>query len=412
MNNLFIAVIATKQSAWVVGGRTLLVHALHATRVFGTHTVILSDKDVADDVSAYEHIQHISITDNLSAVKACMPLLQRYEHVLIVDGHVGMLRSDSLRDMYAAHLRDKHDVTLMQVGVGTAGKGIEGHYRGCGLYRTAALISALQVADTKRPYMHMLSECATVLRTLRRNVGVYRVGADEMRAARTKLDLYHILQAYHARNNALHMLAGVTMYDSNSVFLEGDVSFGADVTLLPNVILRGKVHIGAGSIIGPNVTITDSRIGGGCTIIHTVIAGSTVGDRVTIGPFAYLRPGTAIADDVRIGDFVEIKNSNVGTGSKVPHLSYVGDADVGERVNIGCGVVTANYDGKHKHRTVIEDGSFVGCNTNLVAPVTVHSGAFVAAGSTITDDVPPEALAIARARQVVKERKDQKERKP
>ena len=160
--------------------------------------------------------------------------------------------------------------------------------------------------------------------------------------------------------------------------------------------------IGEGCRIGPYTEISKCTIGNHVQIRQSVLDQSGVQDGATIGPFAYIRPGSNIGPNVKIGDFVEIKNSTIGANSKVPHLSYVGDADVGERVNIGCGVITANYDGFRKHRTVIDDEAFIGSNVNLIAPVSVGKGAFIVAGSTITENVGDDGVAIARSRQTTK----------
>lgn len=204
------------------------------------------------------------------------------------------------------------------------------------------------------------------------------------------------------RINKRHMLNGVTIIDPANTYIESDVVIGADCVIHPGSSLKGKTTIDEDCVIGPQVEISDSRLGSGVHVKYAVLHDASVGDRTNIGPFAYLRPGTVVASDVKIGDFVEIKNANIGQGSKVPHLSYVGDADVGEGVNIGCGVITANYDGVNKNRTVIEDEAFIGSNSNLIAPVTVGKGAYVVAGSTITQDVPEDSMAIARQRQTNK----------
>ena len=167
--------------------------------------------------------------------------------------------------------------------------------------------------------------------------------------------------------------------------------------------MEGRTSIGEGSILYPNSRILDSNIGAKTQIQNSVILESQIGDQTTVGPFAYIRPGSVIGNKVRIGDFVEVKNAQIGEGSKVSHLTYVGDGEVGKNVNIGCGVVFVNYDGKKKHRTIVEDNAFIGCNTNLISPVTIKSNSYIAAGSTITDDVPNNALGIARARQINKE---------
>jgi len=195
------------------------------------------------------------------------------------------------------------------------------------------------------------------------------------------------------------MLAGVTIIDPQSTYIESTVHIEPDTIIYPGTILEGQTTIGESCIIGPGVKIKDSTIGDNCQIQNAVLLESKVNNNCKIGPFAYLRPGTVLEDNVKIGDFVEIKKAVIGKGSKVPHLSYVGDAFVGEKVNIGCGTITCNYDGKNKHITTIEDGAFIGSNTNLIAPVTVGRNAVVGAGSTINRDVPANALGIARERQ-------------
>lgn len=199
------------------------------------------------------------------------------------------------------------------------------------------------------------------------------------------------------------MLAGVTLIDPAATYIGADVTVGTDTVIYPNVLLEGNTVIGSGNVIGMNCRFVDSTIGDDNEIQSTVIVESQVGNHCKIGPMAYLRPGTVLADHVKIGDFVEVKKSQVGEGSKIPHLSYVGDSVVGCGVNIGCGTITCNYDGVNKYQTTIKDGAFIGSNTNLVAPVTVEENAFIGAGSTITRDVPANALAVVRADLRVKE---------
>ncbi len=201
------------------------------------------------------------------------------------------------------------------------------------------------------------------------------------------------------------MEAGVTMLDPDSTFIEGDVELAQDVTLLPFTYLQGKTKIGSHSVIGPHTQLDSCICGSDCQISHTVARGVKVGEDCSIGPFAYLRPGTELADHVKVGDFVEIKNTQVGHGTKIPHLSYIGDSQVGSGVNIGAGTITCNYDGKHKHLTKIGDRAFIGSNANLVAPVEIGADALIGAGSTITKNVPAGALGIERSQQVIKERK-------
>ena len=172
-------------------------------------------------------------------------------------------------------------------------------------------------------------------------------------------------------------------------------------SILPGCVLEGDTVIGEDCEVGPHTRLTDMKLGNGVKIQQTIALESEIGDGAVVGPFAYIRPNCHIGNRVKVGDFVEVKNSTIGDGTKIPHLSYVGDTDAGERINFGCGSIMVNYDGKKKHRTTVGNDVFVGCNVNLVAPVTVEQGAYIAAGSTITKDVPEDVLAVARARQQV-----------
>lgn len=192
---------------------------------------------------------------------------------------------------------------------------------------------------------------------------------------------------------------GVTIMDPASTFIESGVKIGQDTVIYPFTWLEGTTEIGEDCEIGPNVRLTNVKVGDNNHLQFLYGHDCTVCNGVTAGPYVHLRPDTVISDKVKIGNFVEVKNSNVGVGTKLPHLTYIGDSDIGSGVNMGCGCITVNYDGKKKYRTVIEDNAFVGCNTNLVAPVTVKAGSYVGAGSTITKEVPENSLAIARAKQ-------------
>lgn len=200
-----------------------------------------------------------------------------------------------------------------------------------------------------------------------------------------------------------HVAAGVEIPCFDGVMIDESVTIGAGTQILPGTILRGDTVIGENCVIGPNSLIENSTVGSGAKLNSTQAYQSVIKSGVNIGPFVHIRPNSVVGENVHLGNFVEVKNSNIDTGTKVSHLTYVGDSDVGKRVNFGCGTVTVNYTGKAKFRTTIKDDAFIGCNTNLVAPVTVGEGAYTAAGSTITEDVPDVSLGIARARQVNKE---------
>lgn len=205
------------------------------------------------------------------------------------------------------------------------------------------------------------------------------------------------------RINKEHMRNGVTIIDPDNTYISVDAKIGRDTTIYPGTMIIGETVIGEECMIGPNTEIKNCKIGTSTTIRQSVAHDSEIGSEVQVGPFAHIRPSSHISDEVKIGNFVEIKKSAMGKGSKASHLSYIGDAEVGSDVNLGCGSITVNYDGKNKFLTKIEDGAFIGCNSNLIAPVTVGKGAYVAAGSTVTNDVPEKALTVARARQVNKE---------
>lgn len=198
-----------------------------------------------------------------------------------------------------------------------------------------------------------------------------------------------------------HYDSGVDIPISDGVIIGPDVKIGRDTTLLPGTILCGDTKIGEGCVIGPNTRIIDCELGDGCTVDSSRLEKSRIGARVRIGPFAQLRPDCEIADNVKIGNFVEVKNSVVGEKTSFAHLTYIGDSDFGAHINVGCGVVTVNYNGLGKFRTVVEDDAFIGCNTNLIAPVRVEKGAYIAAATTVTANVPADALAVGRVRQTV-----------
>ena len=209
---------------------------------------------------------------------------------------------------------------------------------------------------------------------------------------------YEKLERQRISRNLDYLEAGVRFIDIRTAYIDEGVTIGAGTVIYPCVVIEGDVTIGENCTIGQNSRIKDSVIGDDTSFQSSVILESKVGSGTSVGPFAYLRPNSEVGDGCKVGDFVEIKNSKLGDGAKAAHLTYVGDSDVGERVNLGCGVVFVNYDGSRKYRSVVEDGAFIGCNVNLVSPVHVGKDAYIAAGSTITEDVPDGALYVARAK--------------
>lgn len=222
---------------------------------------------------------------------------------------------------------------------------------------------------------------------------------DEAIGVNSRSQLAQVEKILRQRKNEELMAAGVTLVDPSSTFVDIGVEIGPDTIIQPFTWIEGKTKIGENCTIGPNSRLHNVIVGDDVELHFTYAHDCVVGDKVTAGPYVHLRPGTHLKAGVYVGNFMEIKNSTIGEGTKLSHLSYIGDADLGKEINIGCGTITVNYDGQKKYRTVIEDRAFVGCNSNLVAPVTIGKDAYVAAGSTITKDVPPESLGVGRARQ-------------
>jgi bifunctional UDP-N-acetylglucosamine pyrophosphorylase/glucosamine-1-phosphate N-acetyltransferase len=230
-----------------------------------------------------------------------------------------------------------------------------------------------------------------------------KVSADEVMGINTKVELAEACRLFRKRINQQWMLRGVTMMDPDTTYIDGSVQFGTDVLLYPNVYLEGNTLVGSEVTIHPNCRITDTYIDSQCVIFeNSSLDSAHLESGVKVGPFARIRPDSYLQSGSRIGNFVELKKTFVGEGTKANHLSYLGDATIGKNVNIGAGTITCNYDGEKKHPTVIEDNVFIGSDTQLIAPVKVKKGAYVAAGSSITEDVPENALAIARGRQINK----------
>lgn len=223
--------------------------------------------------------------------------------------------------------------------------------------------------------------------------------AAECLGVNSRIQLAEATKHLQRRINAEHLAAGVTMVDPDQVWIGPDVRIERDVELLPQTFLMGCTQVGEDSVIGPNSRLTDTVVGRGCVVDETVAVEARIDDGATCGPRAYLRPAAHLCEGAKAGTHVEIKKSTVGKGSKVPHLSYIGDATIGEDVNIGAGSITCNYDGKKKHATVVGDGAFIGSDTMMVAPVSIGAGAIVGAGSCITKDVAPDALALTRPEQ-------------
>lgn len=366
------------------------------------------------------------------AVQMAESFLQahRGEQVVILSGDVPLLSPEVLSGLFHAHLQsgakatvltgklpdptgygrilkdesgavcaivEQKDATPEQLQIGEINAGIY-----CFSVDTLlAALGELCCENAQREYY--LTDTISVIRRAGGRIGSFCCeNTAQLLGVNDRIQLQEVQQTARLAILRRLMLGGVTVMDSATTFVGPDVTIGPDTVLHPGVELFGSTAVGSNCVIGQGSQLRDTAVGDNTTINCSVLLRCTVGSDTTVGPFAYLRPGTNVGDHARIGDFVEVKNSNIGRGTKVSHLTYIGDSDVGEDCNFGCGTVTVNYDGKAKYRTTIGNRAFIGCNVNLIAPVCVHDDSYIAAGSTITDDVEPFALAIARARQVTK----------
>ena len=305
-----------------------------------------------------------------------------------------MLDADGL----AERIVEQKDCTPEQARITTCNAGV---------YCFDAALLAAHVGDltpNNAQHEYYITDLVSVLREAGAPLAALSCDdADELMGVNSRVQLAQATNVMQARINEALMAQGVTMIDPASVWVGPDVRIGRDTTLLPQVMLMGATTIGEDCLIGPNTRLTDTEVGERCTIDETVAISALIDNDVECGPRAYLRPGAHLMDGSKAGTHVEIKKSTIGRGSKVPHLSYVGDATIGEDVNLGAGTITCNYDGRDKYPTTVGDRTFVGSSTMLVAPVNLGADVTVGAGSVITSDVPDGALAVARGRQIVKE---------
>lgn len=310
-------------------------------------------------------------------------------------GYGRIIRDDAGQ---VARIVEQKDATPEEAAVGECNSGFY-------CFDAQALFAALtQVGSDNAQGEFYLTDVLEICRNAGRAVmALPAQSASECLGVNSRGQLAEATALLQQRINAALMAQGVTLWDPAQVWVGPDVQVARDVELLPQTYLLGTTTVGEDSVVGPNSRLTNTAVGRGCTVEETVALDARIDDGATAGPRAYLRPGAHLCEGAKAGTHVEIKKSTVGKGSKVPHLSYVGDATIGEDVNLGAGTITCNYDGAHKHATVIGDNVFVGSSTMLVAPVRIGDGAIIGAGSVITQDVSAEALALGRARQVEKE---------
>ncbi len=353
------------------------------------------------------------------------------DEILILNGDGPLMDADTINKAYDYHISNKNSITVISAivddtnGIGhikrdeknnllcivehkdatEQEKEIRESNSGCYWFNGADLKYALgKITNDNAQNEYYLTDTLEILIGAGKNAGAYVVENSEVvLGANDRKQLNDLNTIMRKKINDAHMLNGVDIPCTDGVIIGKDVKIGSSTVILPNTIIIGDTVVGNGCTIGPNSYLDNARVGNNVVLDNCKILESTVEDNADAGPFVKVRANSVLKKGVHIGNFVEVKNSVVGEGSKSAHLTYIGDSDVGSNVNFGCGTVTCNYDGKNKYRCKIGSGSFIGCNTNLIAPVEVGEQAYIAAGSTITDNIPEKALSIARARQVIKE---------
>ncbi len=415
-------------------GRPIIEWPIAAALEAGARKVVVVDSPerrleaaLSDGVVLAVQEQPLGTAD---AVRAAVPEIGADDTVIVVNGDAPLIQPDSLRALIDSHERSGAAATIATMvlddprGYGRVVRAPDGtvervvetkapgdatelelHIRevntGLFAFEGAALTVALQEVQADNAQgEHYLPDVLPVLRRHERTVGAFELDdPDELLGINDRCQLADVTAIAQRQIHERLMLNGVTIVNPAATVIDHGVTIGRDTVIAPFTSLRGATSIGEGSTVGPGSTLIDAQVGNGSTILHSYVTGAAVGDRVSVGPFAYLRPGTILREGSKAGTFVEIKNSDVGRGSKVPHLSYIGDAEIGEDTNLGASTITANYDGYRKNRTTIGHRVKTSVDTTLIAPVTVGDDAFTAAGSVISTDVPPGALGVARSRQ-------------
>jgi bifunctional UDP-N-acetylglucosamine pyrophosphorylase/glucosamine-1-phosphate N-acetyltransferase len=416
-----------------VCGRPMVAWPVLAAREAGAGRVaviVSPDHDVSGVLpDGTETVVQPQPDGTAGAIRAAIDLIRDSEQVVVLNGDHPLISAEMLGELLAAHREAGAAATLLSVDVddpGSYGRVVRGadggferivetkHPEGVPpeilaireINTNAFVFDAAALADTLGRITNDNEAgeyyVGDVLPLLRDDGGVVIHKTDDVAVnlgVNTKVELAEANAEARRRILARHMLAGVTVIDPAATWIDADVEIEPDATIEPGCTLRGLTRIGRGAVVGPHTTLIDTVIGPAASVRQSYLVESDVLDRCSVGPFAYIRPRTTLREGAKAGAFVEIKASEVGPGSKVPHLSYVGDTEIGEDANIGAGTTTANWDGFRKHRTVIGDHVRIGVDTALVAPVHVGDAAYTGAGSVIAEDVPPGALGISRPQQ-------------
>lgn len=420
-----------------VCGKPMVRHVIDELKQIGADQIITVVGHGADEVKNElkddsEFVLQEQQLGTAHAVMQARDLLQDKEGLtLVVCGDTPLLKADTIKAMIDYHINNHSKATILTAvaedptGYGRVIRNEQGYVEkivehkdasdeekavkeinaGTYCFDNASLFHALQkVTNNNAQNEYYLPDVIGILKDAGQTVTAFTTNDfTEIFGINDRVALAQAGKIMQQRINEKHMRNGVTIIDPEQTYIDATVVIGQDTVIYPGTMVKGNTVIGTDCIIGPNSEILNCDIGNRTSIRQSVTHDSKIGSDVQIGPFAHIRPQSLIHDEVRIGNFVEIKKTEFGRKSKASHLSYIGDANVGSNVNIGCGSITVNYDGVNKFKTIIKDGAFIGCNLNLVAPVEIGEGAYVAAGSTITDNVPGDSLSIARARQVNKE---------
>jgi bifunctional UDP-N-acetylglucosamine pyrophosphorylase / glucosamine-1-phosphate N-acetyltransferase len=415
-------------------GRPLIAWVVRAAREAGAGRVIVVDdpkRRLEDHLpEGVEVAIQREPRGTGDAVAAAASLIGATDTVVVINGDVALLTPEAIRGLVEVHedsgaaatmatmelddpgaygrvVRDSDGSVLRVAEAKTEGDAtpeelaIREVNTGVYAFDGGALVAALQLLDDDNAQGELyLPDVVPAMRNAGRPVGAHPIGDPDLtHGVDDRADLAHARAIAQHRINTAHMKNGVTIVDPASTTIDVQVAIGRDTVVEPYSQLKGATAIGADCVIGAMSTLIDTTVGDGVTILHSHLHRARLDDGALVGPFAYLRPDAHLHAKAKAGTFVEIKNSEIGAGTKVPHLSYIGDADVGENTNIGAGNITANYDGKKKHRTTIGSNVRTSVHTSYVAPVTVGDDAYTGAGSVITDEIPPGALGISRGRQ-------------
>lgn len=416
-------------------GRPLVEHVIRAGKAAGIdrfYVVIGRDADQVKSAlgGGYQYVLQAEQLGTGHAVMQVEPAYQGESDVFVLCGDAPLIRPDTLRAMQEFHRAECADITVLTATIDQpadygrivrdASGGVVGIVEAkdataeqklireinTGFYccKASSLFDALHNINNRNTQgeYYLTDIVAAVAAVGGRVVGCQLLDFNEALGINDRIRLAEAESYLRGCIRERLMLSGVTFLQPETSLVDDTVQIGHDTVIYPGCLLEGGTVIGENCSIGPNTRLVDCQIGDRTTVEYSVARQAKTGADCLLGPFAYLRPDTVLADKVKVGDFVELKNAQVGEGTKIPHLSYVGDVTIGRKVNLGAGTILVNYDGKHKYRSTIADGAFIGCNSNLISPVNIGEGAYVAAGSTITDDVPADALAIARERQVNK----------